>query len=98
VKGILVIPVLLGLALLQVAFDDDAGIRQWLHLRGELEDAHGRIEALRAEVDDLEREADVLDVRGFALERAIREELELVRPGQTLVRLGGGGVSSARIP
>jgi len=98
VRGILVIPALLGLALLRVAFDGEAGIQPWLHLRAELQDAHTRIEVLRAQVEELEREADLLDVRGFALESAVREELELVRPGQTLIRLGGNGVSSARIP
>ena len=97
-RGILVIPALLGLALLRVAFDGEAGIQPWLHLRGELQDAHTRIEALRAQVEGLEREAALLDVRGFELEAAVREELELVRPGQTLLRLNGNGVSSARIP
>ncbi len=97
-RGILVIPDLLGLALLRVAFDGEAGIQPWLHLRGELQDAHTRIEALRAQVEGLEREAELLDVRGFELEAAVREELELVRPGQTLVRFRENGVSSARIP
>ncbi len=97
-RGILVIPALLGLALLRVAFDGEAGIRPWLHLRAELQVARTRIELLRSQVAGLEREAELLDVRGFELECAVREELELVRPGQTLIRLNGYGVSSARIP
>jgi hypothetical protein len=98
VKGILLIPALLVLALLWVAVDEEAGIRPWLHLRGELDDARGRIEALRSDVERLDAQAVALDDRGFDLERAIREELDLVGPGQTLIRMGGNGVTSARIP
>ena len=47
-KGILLIPALLVLALLWVAFDEEAGIRPWLHLRGELHDARDRIDSLPA--------------------------------------------------
>lgn len=79
--------------LVAAAFDEDAGFARWQHLRGELADAHERIEALRDEVGKLEREAVLLESDSFALERAIREELELVRPGQQLIRLGGGAPS-----
>jgi cell division protein FtsB len=37
--------------------------------------------ALRAEIEALESQP-------FALERAIREDLELARPGETVVRFG----------
>ena len=97
-KGILLVPVLLVVALFWVALDQEAGIAPWLHLRGELEDAHVRIDSLRSDVEALEREAVLLDVRGFELERAIREELDLVGPGQTLIRTGRNGVTSSRIP
>ena len=76
------------------ALDEDAGLARWLHLRGELADARGRIADLRTEIGVLEREAGLLEGNPFALERAIREELELVRPGQQLIRLGGGAPSS----
>ena len=83
--------------LVVAALDEDAGLARWIHLRGELADARGRIADLRDEVDGLEREAELLEGDPFALERAIREELEFVRPGQQLIRLGGG-TSSAWIP
>ena len=80
--------------LVAAALDEDAGLARWMHLRGELADARERIADLRDEVEGLEHEAELLEGDRFALERAIREELELVRPGQQLIRLGGGTSSS----
>jgi len=94
-RAILVASALLVLA--HAVLDEDAGIRQWWHLRAELADARARIEALSREVEELHAEAQQLEEGGFATERAIREELGLVRPGQTLLRLPRDDVSSARI-
>jgi cell division protein FtsB len=83
---------LIGLAvvaatLVHVWLDEDAGIRTWVRLERDLRAARSRIAALRTEVAELERAA--ADLRGdpFALERAIREDLDLVRPGEVLIRL-----------
>jgi cell division protein FtsB len=98
-RGILVVPALLLLvALAHAALDEDAGVRQWWHLRAELADAELRIGVLSRELEVLRIEAQRLEEGGFATERAIREELGLVRPGQTLLRLPGDDVSSVRIP
>jgi cell division protein FtsB len=93
-----VIPVLLVLTLGHAALDEETGIRRWLHLRGELAEARARIEALRGEIDGLCGEAQRLEEDGFATERAIREELEFARPGQTVLRLRGANTSNHRIP
>jgi cell division protein FtsB len=93
-----VIPVLLVLALGQAALDEKAGIRRWLYLRGELAEARTRIEGLRGEIAELRLEAQRLEAGGFATERAIREELEYARPGQTLLRLPRDSASNHRIP
>ena len=79
--------------LVAAVLDEDAGVGRWQYLRSELADANQRIESLRGEVGRLEREAVLLESDSFALERAIREELELVRPGQQLIRLGQGAPS-----
>ncbi len=92
------IPVLLVLALAHAALDEEAGIRRWLHLRGELAEARERIEVLRGEIEGLRREAQRLEEDDFATERAIREELEFARPGQTVLRLRGSSAPSHRIP
>lgn len=86
-KGTLLIPALLALALLHLALDEKAGIRPWLAMREELRDARSRNEELRREVAALEAEAVALQRPGFAQERAIREDLERVRPGELLVRM-----------
>jgi cell division protein FtsB len=96
-KATTVVGVLAALALAHAALGQETGVRRWWHLRGELAEARGRIEALRQETQRLAREAQRLEADEFALERAIREELGLAKPGQTLVRLRGGDVSSAGI-
>ena len=97
-RGILAIPVLLVLGLGYAALDEEAGIRRWLHLRGELAEARVRIEVLRGEIAELRLEAKRLEEDDFATERAIREELEYARPGQTVLRLRGDTSSTHRIP
>ncbi len=93
-RGILVIPVVLAVAGLHAALDEDAGIRRWLHLRAELADARGRIALLETEVAGLRQSAARLEHDRFAIERAIREELELSAAGQRVVRLRARGLSS----
>ena len=81
------IPALLLLAAGALAYlDEDAGIRTWLRLRDDLEAAEGRIAGLQATVEALRDEAEALESDPFAQERAIREELEWARPGETVVR------------
>ena len=94
VKGILVIPVVLVVAGLHAALDEDAGIRRWLHLRTELSQAHVRIAHLDDEVAELRGSAARLEHDRFAIESAIREELGLAQTGQQVVRLRRRGLSS----
>jgi cell division protein FtsB len=77
--------------------DDESGLRSWLHLRGELGDARARIAVLEQEVAGLGTQSEQLMAGEAALEAAIREELELARPGQTLVRFRSEA-SSPRFP
>jgi cell division protein FtsB len=71
-----------GIALL----DTEAGIRTWLDLREEARVSGARIDALEREVERLTTEIDALESDELALERAIREDLELARPGEWVVR------------
>lgn len=97
-RGVLWIPAIVGLAVASAALDGDSGIRNWLALRSDLGEARARIGALRDEVDRLRREADALENDEFAIERAIREELEYARRGETVVRLRARGVTTPRNP
>ena len=87
VRGIWLIPALVVAVGIYAAIDDGSGLRNWLRLRGDLEVSRERIEGLRDEVALLSQEAERLQNQTFALEQAIREELEYTRPGETLVRL-----------
>jgi cell division protein FtsB len=92
-----------GIALL----DGEAGIRTYLDLREEARGAGARIEALEREVERLAAEIDALESDELALERAIREDLELARPGEWVVRFApahptpagdGEDLASTRFP
>ena len=87
VRGIWLIPALVGAVVVYAAIDDTAGLRSLVRLRSDLDAARGRIEALRGDIALLSQEADGLQTQTFALERAIREGLEFARRGETLVRL-----------
>jgi len=80
------IPALVGAAVIFAAIDGDSGLRTWWRLRADLDEARGRIELLREEVGSRRDSAHSLEQDEFAIERAIRERLEYVRPGETLVR------------
>ena len=71
-RGILLLPVLGIAALVVAALDENAGVRRWWHLRGELADARARIERLTGEVEGLRADASQLESDPFAMERAIR--------------------------
>lgn len=92
------IPALVGAALVLAAIDDDSGLRSWSGLRADLAEARGRIAVLRDEVGSRRAAANSLEQDEFAIERAIRERLEYVRPGETLVRMSPGNDPTRRIP
>src|SRR5262245_42292815 len=86
---------------LVLAFTDgDSGLRTWWALREDLSAAQARIDRLRGEVADLERDSGGLSGAGepFALERAIRDRLVYARDGETIVRLDSPAPPSPRIP
>ncbi len=86
-RGIWLIPALVGAVVIYAAIDDGAGLRSLFRLRGDLNAAQERIGVLSGKIELLSQEAEALQTQTFALERAIREGLEYARPGETLVRL-----------
>ena len=76
-----------GVALL----DTEAGIGPWMQLREEARTARARVAAREAEVTRLATEIDELSDDRIALERAIREELDLARAGEWVVRFRAPG-------
>jgi len=93
------IPLAIAGALLAVALlDREIGVARWWGLAHDLTEAEARIEALRGELRALEVERAELGDDAFAIERAIREELELTLPGETVVRSAPTASSLARVP
>jgi cell division protein FtsB len=90
--------VIVAAALAVALLDGTNGVPAWLRLHDDLRAAEVRMEALRAEIAGAEREAAALRDDPFAIEAAIREDLGLARPGETIVRLSRPDGPSARIP
>ena len=86
-RRLLWIPVLVLLAAGASTLDERTGIPAWQRLRADLAAATARIGDLRVEIAALRDEAQALESDPFAVERAIREDLGLARPGESVVRL-----------
>jgi cell division protein FtsB len=65
----------------------ESGFPTWLRLRQEVTQAEQRIELLERQNHALRDEVVALQRDSFAQERAVREELGWVRPGEVLVRV-----------
>ena len=97
-RGVLLIPAVVGLAVVYAALDRDQGIGRWRELRGDLREVRQHIGELDEQNRALLERADRLRSDPFAVESAIREDLELVRAGETLVRLPRREGSNGRFP
>jgi cell division protein FtsB len=87
VKRELVIGAAVVAAAIGVAVADESrGVRTWLELRRDLRVAQARVAELETRIESRESEVEALRSDPFALEQAIREDLGLARPGETVVR------------
>jgi cell division protein FtsB len=98
VKLLLIIPALLSAALIYISADRGAGLSTWMRDRDSLENSEEQIARLEAEIVRLKAEVGRLERDPFAIERAIREDLEWARAGETVVRLPGTLDSNPRFP
>lgn len=88
-----------GAALLGWALADGAsGIRPWLRLRDDLHAAQVRIASLEDRNAALRDQVEDLKSDPFALERAIREDLELAKPGEVVVLFDSDEASAPASP
>ena len=97
-KSLLIIPALLAAALIYISVDRGAGLSTWMRDRDALEDSTDQIQQLEAEIVRLKAEVSRLESDPFAIEQAIREELEWARAGETVVRIPGPSGSNPRFP
>ena len=63
------------------------GISKYLNLRRKETDLNHEIERLQSQVAQLEREEHLLKTDMTRLEQVVREELGLVKPGETVIRV-----------
>jgi len=70
----------------------ESGFPTWLRLRQEVTQAEQRIKLLERQNHALRDEVVALQRDSFAQERAVREELGWVRPGEILVRAPDDGM------
>ncbi len=78
-------PALVLGALVVVALDQESGLRSWLSLRESLRDSRTQVGWLEGELGRLRRDGSDLVSDPLAVERTIREELGLARPGEVVV-------------
>ncbi len=86
VKALWLIPALFTVVLILAVTDRESGLRVWSELRQERRESQERISQLQTEVESLQAEVEALESDPLAMERAIREVLDLARPGETVVR------------
>lgn len=89
--GTCLIAILAASALL----DQESGVERWLDLRASLSDSAGRVGRLVEENDAMRREIEMLEAEPAALDRAIREELDVALPGEIVVRFTRPGYTGA---
>lgn len=94
-RHLLVAAGLVGAVLVYLWLDREAGIRTYLELREAVARTDHRIVEAGKENAALRAEARALAEDPAAQERAIREDLDLVKPGESLVRLPPPGQNSA---
>ncbi len=80
--GMCVITILAVSALL----DHESGVRIWFELRDDLSGSAARAAQLVRENNEMRREIEMLEAEPAALDRAIREELDVALPGEIVVR------------
>ena len=86
---------MLGLAVVAATLavvDRDSGVPTWLRLRAELDASHARVRQLESETASLRAQIADLETRPWAVERAIREDLDLAMPGEVVVRFRTGAL------
>ncbi|CAG0997086.1 hypothetical protein MYXO_02754 [Myxococcaceae bacterium] len=98
VKRFWLVPLILLIAAAYAWLDTRSGLGAALRLRSDLGAANARIEALRRSNDVLREQARELREEPFARERALREELDLAKPGEILVRIPRDEPETPRIP
>jgi cell division protein FtsB len=77
---------LIALLAVPALLDEDSGIGIWLELQEDLVSSTTRVNELVRQNESLRREIELLEADPTAMDRVIREELDLALPGEVIVR------------
>ena len=89
---------LLAVALIYITADQGSGLLTWMRHQEDLEDSEARISGLEMEITQLTAEIQSLQADPFAIESAIREDLEFAATLETLIRIPAEPGLNPRIP
>ena len=84
-KSLCVGMVLIAIVAISALLDEDSGLQIWRELRGDLATSQSRVVLLVRENEALRQEIETLEAEPAAIDRAIREELDLALPGEIVV-------------
>ena len=89
---------LIAILAISALLDHESGVGIWLGLREDLSGSAARIAQLHRENNEMRDEIQMLEAEPAALDRAIREELDLALPGEIVVRFTPPERSEERTP
>jgi cell division protein FtsB len=77
--------ILISIVVASALLDEESGVGIWRELRGSLEISSARVAVLERENEALRSDIELLEADPTALDRAIREDLDLALPGEIIV-------------
>jgi cell division protein FtsB len=89
---------LIAILAISALLDRESGVGIWLGLREDLSGSAARVAQLHRENDEMRHEIQMLEAEPTALDRAIREELDVALPGEIVVRFTSPEGSREQMP
>ncbi|MBW2713944.1 MAG: septum formation initiator family protein [Deltaproteobacteria bacterium] len=86
-RRFLLVPGILFLFAAYALLNRAGSIRTWIELQSDLDVGEARIQLLETQNELMRTEIQEFEADDFAVERVLREELELAKPGEVLVVL-----------
>lgn len=77
---------LIAILAISALLNPESGVKIWLELRENLSGSEARVAKLTRENEEMRNEIQNLEAEPAALDRAIREELDVALPGEIVVR------------